>query len=87
MGNLLGWFVYFFGNGHRVLNYLRAQIMLCHGWQTSTPMWEIRPATVREIATAIRFSEWHVRVCLRLLERDGVAGSDGSDRWSIVLDQ
>ena len=87
MGTLLGWCVYFFGNGRRVLGYLRARVMLCDGWQSSTPMWEIEPATVSEIAAAVRFSPWRVRVCLRLLERDGLARADSSGRWRIILDQ
>ena len=87
MGTLLGWCVYFFGNGRRVLSYLRAQATLCDEWQSSTPMWEIRPATVSEIAAATRFSHWRVRVCLRLLERDGLAKRDSSNCWRIVLDQ
>ncbi|WP_348262642.1 hypothetical protein P8935_22960 [Telmatobacter sp. DSM 110680] len=87
MGTIVGWCVYFFGNGRKVLSFLRAQATLCDGWQSSTKIWEVRAATVREIATATGFSNWRVRVCLRLLERDGLAKPDSSDLWRIVLDQ
>jgi hypothetical protein len=86
MGTMVGWCVYFFGDGRRVLTFLRTQVKFRDDWRSSSEMWEVKASTVSEIAAATGFSRWRVSVCLRQLEHDGLAAPDGPDRWSFAID-